>query len=134
MKRSSAVRFVAVLALAACAAPPYAALPIGEDSEAVTNVEISDGRLYDIVRAGPPLVERIAGTNQMRVSVPLQNIDQEGIQVLVQVSFLDDRRQPIGDETNSQVLLLAPGATVTHVAISKRAEAARWVMRIRWNR
>lgn len=133
MNRSTTALLAFVLSLPACSSAPHSALPMNENLLPVANVEISDSRLKDIVRVGQPVIDRIAGSNQMRVSVRLTNIDQERIQVLAQVAFLDADRHPIGDETNKQVLILAPGDVVTHVAISNKAEAVDWVMRIRWN-
>jgi len=123
------------LLLGACSsAPPYAAMAIEHDAEATSNVVVTDGELHDIIRVGQPFVERVEGTNQLRVTVPIRNIDDETIQILAQVSFLNSRKQPLGDDTNRQVKILAPGDTITHVAISKHAEAADWTLRIGWNR
>ena len=130
----SALSFCA-LALAACSsAPPYAALPIEDDAEAISNVVIADDELYDVIRVGRAGVERVPGTNQLKVAVPVRNIDDEAIQLLVQVSFLDTQRNPIGDDTNQQIKLIGPGSTITHVAISKHPEAMDWVLRISWNK
>ncbi|MCU0864625.1 MAG: hypothetical protein MUC36_12580 [Planctomycetes bacterium] len=127
--------FLCALALAACSsAPPYAALPIEDDAEAISNVVIADDELYDVIRVGRAGVERVPGTNQLKIAVPVRNIDDEGIQVLLQVSFLDSQRNPIGDDTNQQVKLIGPGSTMTHMAISKQAEAMDWVLRISWNK
>ena len=133
MNRSRTALLAFALSLAACSSVPYGALPIDERQDPIPNVEIRDTRLYDIVRVGKPIVDRVPGSNQLRVSVQLCNIDQERIQVLAQVTFLDANKQPIGDETNKQVLILASGDVVTHEAISDKTEAVDWVMRIRWN-
>jgi hypothetical protein len=123
------------LAFGACSsAPPYAALAIEDDAEATSNVTITDAELHDVVRVGQPFVERVAGTNQLHIAVPIRNIDDETIQILAQVSFLNGRKQPIGDDTNRQVQILGPGETMTFVATSKQAEAADWQLRIGWNR
>jgi len=123
------------LLFAACgSSPPYAALSIEDDAEMTSNVVVADSELYDVVRIGQPFVERIAGSNQLKVSVPIRNIDDERIQILAQVSFTNERKQPIGDDTNKQVKLIAPGDTVTHVAISKTEQARDWVLRLSWNR
>ena len=125
---------ICALVFAGCgAAPPYAALAIENDAELTSNVVVADAKLHDILRVGPPFVERVQGTNQLRVTVALRNIDDEPIQILAQTSFLNSRKQPIGDDTNKQVKLIAPGDTITHVAISKQAEAMDWVLRISWN-
>lgn len=125
----------AALFLTGCASgPPYAALRIENDAERISNVVVADAELYDVVRVGEASVERVAGTNQLKVVVPIRSVDDEPIQVLVQVSFLDLQKHPIGDDTNRQVRIIAPGSTITHTAISKQAEASDWVMRIDWNR
>jgi hypothetical protein len=124
-----------LLALSACSStPPYPALSIEDDAEMTSNVTITDAKLHDVVRVGAPLVERVEGTNQLRVAVPIRNIDEEPIQILAQVSFLNRQKQPIGDDTNQQVKLIAPGGTITHVVVSKLAEAQDWQLRISWNR
>ncbi|HZN38410.1 MAG TPA: hypothetical protein VFD82_06380 [Planctomycetota bacterium] len=124
-----------LVALAACAstAPPYVALPIKASDPSISNVEVTEATLYEIVRVGTPIVKRIKGTNQLEVSVPILNIHYEQIQIHVQVIFLDHSLQPIGDETNKQTKLVSPGETIMHTAISRKAEAQDWVMRISWD-
>lgn len=135
MKIASLLCGSAAMLLTGCAyGPPYAALRIENDAERISNVVVADAELYDVVRAGDASVERVAGTNQLKVVVPIRNIDDEPIQVLLQVSFLDLQKRPIGDDTNRQVRILAPGSTITHTVISKQAEASDWVMRIDWNK
>lgn len=125
---------LALVALAACASPPYAARSIEDDAELASNVVVADGELCDVVRVGRFGVERVAGTNQLKVVVPLRNIDDETIQVLVQTSFLDDQKRPIGDDTNQQVKILGPGMTTMVVVTSKLERAQDWTMRLAWNR
>ena len=130
-------RFLSVLPfalLAACASPPYAALSVEDDAELESNVVVADGALYDVVRVGRVGVERVAGSNQLKVVVPVRNIDDEPIQVLVQTSFLDGQKRPIGDDTNQQVKILGPGMTATVVVLSKLEAAQDWTMRISWNK
>lgn len=124
-----------LVVLSACSsAPPYAALAIEDDAEQFSNVVITDKALHDIVRVGRAGVERVAGSNQLKVMVPVRNIDDEEIQVLVQVSFLDGRKMPIGDDTNQQVKIIGPGSTLPVVMLSKLDTAQDWTMRISWNR
>lgn len=125
---------LALVALAACASPPYAALSIEADAELESNVVVADGELRDVVRVGRFGVERVAGTNQLKVVVPLRNVDDETIQVLVQTSFLDGQKRPIGDDTNQQVKILGPGMTTMVVVTSKLDTAQDWTMRLAWNR
>lgn len=138
MKSKRLALSVAVLGLvsASCSsAPPYAALAIEDDAEMAANVTVTDGELLDVIRVGTnPLVERVPGTNQLKVVVTIRNIDDEPIQILAQMSFLNAQKQSIGDDTNKQVKLLAPGETITHTAISKMAEARDWQLRLSWNR
>ncbi|HEB53818.1 MAG TPA: hypothetical protein ENI87_11250 [bacterium] len=117
---------------AACGASvaPYAALPIEDDAEMVSNVVITDAELREVVRVGRPGVERVATSNQLKVMVPIRNIGDSTLQVRVQVSFLDLDKSPIGDDTNARVQLISPGMTITHTALSRTAAARDWTMRI----
>jgi len=121
----------ALLGLAGCSgARPYAARAIEGDAEMTSNVVVSTSALYDAIRVGRAGVERLTPSNQLKVVVPIRNISSDTLQVRVQTSFLDLERQPIGDETNQQVQILSPGATVTHTVISSKAAARDWTMRI----
>ncbi len=119
---------------AACNAPPYAAYAIEDDAEAIAQVVVADATLQDVVRAGRPLVERVGGDGLLRVVVPIRNVDDEAIQVLAQMAFLDSERRPLPDETNRQVLLLAPGMTSNFEALSRGGKAADFVLRLTWNK
>ena len=135
MNRSHPLSGLLLFALASCASgPPYAAQPIDEDAAQPANVMIADASLWDVVQVGRAAVERVPGSNQLKVIVPIRNIDDEPIQVLVQVSFLDGRKMPIGDDTNQQIKLLGPGATLPLVVVSKLDTAQDWRMNISWNR
>ena len=70
----------------------------------------------------------------LRVVVPIRNVDDEPISVLVQAAFLDNQRQPLPDETNRQVLLLPPGGTSNFEAISRQSRASDFVVRLSWNK
>lgn len=123
------------LALSACAAArPYPAFAIENDAEQITNVVVSDGSLQDVVRVGRSLVERLPTGGELRVVVPVRNIDSEAIQILAQVSFLDDDQNPVGDASNRQVMLIGPGHTHDFEWISRGREAADYVMRLSWNK
>jgi hypothetical protein len=135
MNRTLSAAALLPFALAACSSsPPYAALPIEDDAEALHNVVVADAELYDVIRVGRAAADRVQGSNQMKVMVPIRNIDDEPVEILVQVSFLDTGRMPIGDDTNRQVKLLGPGATIPLVFLSKQDTARDWVMRISWNK
>jgi hypothetical protein len=135
MKTSFPLFALFAATLAGCSsAPPYAALPIEDDAEMESNVVVADKELLDVVRTGRAGVERVPGSNQLRVMVPLRNIDDETIQVLVQVSFLDGRKMPIGDDSNQQVKIIGPGSTMPLTFTSKSDAAQDWTMRVSWNR
>lgn len=122
------------LVTAACSsAPAFTARSMKAGAPDVQNVEITAGTLRDMLLVGEPVVKRVKGTNQLEVSVPILNTHYEQIQILVQVAFLDHSLQPLGDETNKQVRLVSPGETITHSAMSRKAEAQDWVMRIYWD-
>jgi uncharacterized lipoprotein YajG len=124
----------ALLLLAACEAPPYAALTIDSDAEMASQVVVSDASLQGVVRVGHPLIERMNPDGQLRVIVPVRNIDQEEIQILAQFAFLNAQRQPLPDETNSQVKILRAGSTMNVEAISRGREAADFTLRLTWNK
>ncbi|MCK5944780.1 MAG: hypothetical protein KAI24_22520 [Planctomycetes bacterium] len=109
---------------------PFAALPIEDDAEMISNVVITDEDLYDAIRVGRAGVERIDTSNQLKVVVPIRNISDGTLQIRVQTSFLNLEKQPIGDDTNQQVQILSPGMTINHVAISSKPQARDWTMRI----
>ena len=125
-----------LLALCACSSsPPYPVRMIGSgDAENMSNVVVLEENLRDmIVMVERANVERVPGSNQLKVMVPLRNISSEQIEVLVQVSFLDGRRAPIGDDTNQRLHLIGPGATLPLTLLSKSDAAQDWTMRISWN-
>lgn len=134
MKSIRPLSVLAAALAAACASPPYAALSIDVDAELGSNVFVVDGELLDVLRIGRVGVERVAGSNQLKVVVPIRNIDDEEHKILVQTSFLDGMKMPIGDDTNQQVKLLGPGQTLPVVVISKLDTAQDWTMNISWNR
>jgi len=120
-----------LLCLTACSSTaPYAALSYEDDAEATSNVVITNADLRDVIRVGRAGVQRVEGTNQLKVIVPIRNIDDREQQVRVQVSFLNLEKQPIGDDTNAQVQIIGPGATINHSVTSTMPEARDWVMRI----
>lgn len=125
--------FLSLALLAGCASRPYPAYAIENDAELISNVVVSDGALQDVVRVGRALVERTQG-GELRVVVPVRNIDDEAIEVLAQMSFQDGQHQPIGDTTNRQVRILPAGGTIDMEWISRSREAADWVLRLHWNK
>ena len=120
-----------ILCLSACSSTaPYAALSYENDAEATSNVVVTNSDLRAIIRVGRAGVQRIEGTNQLKVIVPIRNISDREQQVRVQVSFLNLEKLPIGDDTNAQVQIIGPGATISHSVTSTMPEARDWVMRI----
>lgn len=132
MKLRSAVP--TMLLLCACSSGPYPAYAIENNAEQVSQVVVADGSLRDVVRAGVPLVERMAPDDNLRIVVPIQNIDDEPIQVLAQVAFLDAQRRPLPDETNRQVMILPAGSISNFEAISRNRRAAEFTLRLSWNK
>lgn len=126
--------FAALAALsAACSSAPYAAYAIENDAELVASVVVSESSLQNVVRVGRALVARLPG-GELKVVVPIRNIDDEQIQVLAQISFRDEQRRPVGDTSNRQVLTLAPGATLDVQWISTSVDASDYVVRLHWNK
>lgn len=118
----------------ACSSPPYPALAIENDAELANHVVVTEGSLQDVVRVGHPLVERMPATNVLRVVVPVRNIDSEPIEVLAEMTFQTVQKQPIGDDTNRQYMRIPAGGTKNFECISKKQEAADYVLRLGWNK
>jgi hypothetical protein len=125
--------WIALLATG-CSLRPYAAYGIEDDAELTAQVVVADGTLRDILRSGVPLVERLPADQVLRVIVPIRNIDDEPVQVLGQMAFLDEMRRPLPDETNRQVMLLPSGGTVNFEAVSRSSRAEDFVLRLMWNK
>ena len=132
--KSLLLPFAVSLITVACSAPPYPAYAIENDAESTAQVVVADASLQAVVRAGRPLVERTQQGDFLRVVVPIRNVDDEPISVLVQAAFLDNQRQPLPDESNRQVLLLPPGGTSNFEAISRQSRASDFVVRLSWNK
>ena len=122
------------LALAACGTPPYPAYAIEDDAERIAQVVVADGILQEILRVGTPLVERLQPDDYLRVLVPVRNVDDEPVQILAQLSFVDAEGRPLQDDTNRQVMMLPSGGTVNFVAISQGPRAEDFVLRLMWNK
>ncbi|MFT7537399.1 MAG: putative lipoprotein YajG [Hyphomicrobiaceae bacterium] len=122
---------MATMFLASCSSvAPYAALPIENDAEQVSNVVVTNAELRSKLRVGRAGVRRVDGSNQLKVIVPIRNVSENQLQIRIQVSFLDLEKAPIGDDTNSQVQIIGPGETHNHSVTSTMSEARDWVMRI----
>jgi len=129
-----ATLFASLLLLSACATRPYPAYAIEDDAEERASVVVSDRSLQGCVRVGKALVERVPGSNSLRVVVPVRNIDDEEIQVLAQMTFRNRQKVSIGDSTNRQVLVIPPGSTMEFASTSRTDEAHDWLVRLSWNK
>ncbi|MBM4059966.1 MAG: hypothetical protein FJ265_02570 [Planctomycetes bacterium] len=123
-----------LLLLSACASPPYPAYAIEDDAEQIASVVVADGALQDVVRVGRARVDRKAADGQLRVVVPVRNIDDEQIQILAQMSFRDAQQAPLGDTTNRQVITVPAGTTLDLEFVSRSREAVDYVLRLSWNK
>ncbi|MBL8726317.1 MAG: hypothetical protein JNK49_19895 [Planctomycetes bacterium] len=124
----------ALLLAAGCASAPYAARAIEDDAEQASSVVVEDGSLHKLLRAGRPLLERIPVTNQLRVTVPVRNVGDDLLQIRAQMTFLDGKHDPIGDETPRMLQFIEPGHTIYVTATSQRAGAEDFVLRLAWNK
>jgi hypothetical protein len=124
----------ALLLVTACATAPYAARAIEDDAEQTSSVVVEERSLHSLLRVGKPLLERIPGTDQLRVTVPVRNIGDESIQIRAQMTFLDGKHDPVGDETPRMLQFLQPGHTIYVSATSLRAGAEDFVLRLSWNK
>lgn len=132
MKTLSFLGVLGLGLLAGCeSSRPYAAYAIEDDAELVASVVVSDSTLQDVIRVGRAAVSRLQ-TGELRVVVPIRNIDDEELQIRAQISFRDDQRQPVGDTSNRQVQIIPPGGTVDLVWTSLSRDAADYVVRLDW--
>lgn len=132
MKSALAIAFCAAW-FASCSSAPYPAYAIEDDAEQVASVVVSDTALQDVIRVGRAKVSRLQ-TGELKVVVPVRNVDDEQITVLAQISFRDEQRQPVGDTSNRQVHILPPGGTIDMMWTSLSKDAADYVVRLGWNK
>jgi uncharacterized protein YcfL len=123
-----------LLLTVACSSPPYAARAIEDDVEENAAVVVTDSGLHSVLRVGRPHLERIPTTNQLRVTVPIRNIDDESITIWAQTTFYDGKHNPVGDETSREQKIIAPGATVQHTVVSQKETADEFVLRLGWGK
>lgn len=111
-----------------------ALLAVGCTSTRGNFVEFSDPDLAYAVELGPAVAERLEASNNLKVIVPIKNITDEQVQLLVQMEFRDANDYPIGDNTPSRVMILERGASKDFSATSLNPVAMAYKMRLRWNR
>lgn len=110
------------------------ALTVGCASSAPTNVEYADPDLSGVVELGAPAIERLRESNNLKVIVPIRNVTDEQVQILVQMEFRDANQLPYGDVTPSRVMVIPRGMTKNFTATSLKPIAMDYRMRLRWNR
>ena len=126
---------VPVLLFAACSSSaPYAAYAIEDDAELIASVVVSDSSLQSVVRVGRARVDRKPADGELRVVVPVRNIDDESIHVLAQISFRDAQQMPVGDTTNRQIVIIPAGSTVDLEWISRSRETVDYELQLSWNK
>ena len=99
-----------------------------------SNVEYADPDLSGVVELGAPAIERLRESNRLKVVVPIRNVTDEQIQLLVQMEFLDADQRPIEDSTPSRWMAIERGMTRNFAATSLKPNAMDYRMRLRWNR
>ncbi|MCA8964539.1 MAG: hypothetical protein H6838_04390 [Planctomycetes bacterium] len=132
MKPALAIAFCAAW-FASCSTAPYPAYAIEDDAEQIASVVVADAALQDVIRVGRAQVSRLQ-TGELKVIVPVRNIDDEPIQVLAQITFRDEQRQSVGDTSNRQVQIIPAGFTVDLMWTSLSKDAADYVVRLGWNK
>lgn len=111
-----------------------AALAVGCASPSGKFVEFADPDLAGVVELGQPAVERLEATNYLKVTVPIRNITDEQVQLLVEMEFRDFNELPYGDNTPSRVMIIERGMSKNFSATSLKPIAMAYKMRLRWNR
>ncbi len=111
------------------------ALTVGcASSPGGTMVEYADPDLSGVVELGAPAIERLRESNLLKVVVPIRNVTDEQVQLLVQMEFRDSNGLPYSDHTPSRVMIIERGMTKNFTATSLKPVAMNYVMRLRWNR
>ncbi len=110
------------------------ALTVGCASITGSNVEYADPDLSGVVELGTPAIERLLESNRLKVIVPIRNVTDEQVQLLVQMEFLDADQRPIEDNTPSRWMAIERGMTRNFTATSLKPNAMDYRMRLRWNR
>ncbi len=110
------------------------ALTAGCASSSGAVVEYADPDLSSVVELGVPAIERLEESNNLKVIVPIRNVTDEQVQLLVQVEFLDADQRPIEDTTPSRWMAIERGMTRNFTATSLKPNAMDYRMRLRWNR
>jgi|SoiMethySBSTD1v2_1073268.scaffolds.fasta_scaffold752450_2 hypothetical protein len=123
-------------ALCACSSGPIPATPIDarDDPEHRSAVMFMDRDLAGIIEVGMPTVERAPDTNLLAIHVPIQNLDELQVLLLVQVEFYDFNRMPYDDVTPKVPVSLMRGDRTTYSVTSKMARAQDFVVRLWHNR
>lgn len=103
-----------------------------ETFDSRSQVRFADDLTGDVV-VETPLLERTAD-NLLRVSVPLRNVSDRDLQLLVQIEFLDPAGNRYNDETPRRVMFLSRGQTGDFTAESMLAKADDFVAHIWRNR
>ena len=111
-----------------------AAFVVGCTSTSDAVIEFADPDLSGVVEFGAPAIERLQETNNLKVTVPIRNVTDEQVQLLVQMEFRDANKLPYGDVTPSRVMVIPRGMTKNFSATSLKPLAMDYRMRLRWNR
>ena len=126
---------LAALPLGACGAygpNPGEGLSPGEpDPDDQWQVQFNDD-LAGELKILPVKVERTA-TGNIRVHVPIWNMTDEDLELLVQAEFRDHDGIPYGDETNRERVAVPRGSTKTWSKESLQSRAQKFTVKIwRW--
>lgn len=116
--------------LAGCAAPPFAALAF-DGVGRVDCATVVDTELFDVLRVGEP---RLTRDGVARFGLPVQSLDDEPLDVLATVRFVDAAGQAVPGAAVRQRLRLLPGEVTTCVAEAADPVAAAAVVEFDWDR
>jgi uncharacterized protein YcfL len=131
--RRTSLPLAAFLLTACGVSSPYPVYSIENDTELASTVVAGEPSLAAVVRAGRARLDRVAD-NRLKLSVPIRNISDEAIQVLVQIVWRDRQQLSLGDESNRQVMTIPGGGTVEFVSTSRSDAADNYVVRLFWNK
>ena len=81
------------------------------------------------VRIERPSFKR-TDANLLEVNVPISNISEDDVRLLVQLEFLDENGSPYNDETNRRAFLVPRGSTKSFRVTSLQSIASDYVLTI----
>lgn len=129
--KTMAVLFAGLVVACCSSGPPYPARAMEDpDRERLYPVQLLDEDLVDLLEVGRLVLDRVGAGDFLQVQVSVRNVGDDELQLSFDVQFLDATDNPYGDRTPRRHVILRSGDTELFSAMSSKARAANFVMRI----